>query len=125
MPGLAQHSESAPLAENRSAFRLIALNAAVTITYFAAGNLGLKLAFVHSSATAVWPPTGIAMAAALAFGPGVGPGIFPGAFLTNVMTAVSAATAFGIATGNTIEALLGAFLIPRYARGRPGRVRMA
>src|SRR5213080_1537796 len=31
--------------------------------YFAAGKLGLKLAFVNSSASAVWPPTGIALAA--------------------------------------------------------------
>lgn len=118
MVGLAQQSDSAALAARRSAFQLAALNAIVAIAYFAAGKLGLKLAFVHASATAVWPPTGIAMAAALVLGPGVGPGVFLGAFLTNVTTAVSAATAFGIATGNTIEALLGAFLVHRFARGR-------
>ena len=117
MVGLAHQSDSASLAERRTAIQLVALNAAVAVAYFAAGRLGLKLAFVHASATAVWPATGIAMAAALAFGPRIGPGVFLGAFLTNATTAVSAATAFGIATGNTIEALLGAFLIHRFARG--------
>ena len=102
----------------RSALQWVALNLAVAVAYFTAGKLGLQLAFVHASATAVWPPTGIAMAAALGLGPGIAPGIFLGAFLTNVTTAVSAATAFGIATGNTIEALLGAFLVHRFARGR-------
>ena len=118
MVGLVQQSDSASLAVRRSALQWVALNLAVAVAYFAAGKLGLQLAFVHASATAVWPPTGIAMAAALAFGPGVGPGIFLGAFLTNVTTIVSAATAFGIATGNTIEALLGAFLVHRFAHGR-------
>ena len=36
---------------------------ALTGLYFVAGKLGLSLAFVHASATAVWPPTGIALAA--------------------------------------------------------------
>lgn len=118
MVGLAQQSDSASLAVRRSTIQWVAWNGAVALAYFAAGKLGLKLALVHSSATAVWPPTGIAMAAALALGPGIGPGVFLGAFLTNVTTAVSAATAFGIATGNTIEALLGAFLVHRFAHGR-------
>jgi len=118
MVALVQQSNSAFVAARRSVTRLVALNAAVAIAYFVAGKLGLKFAFVNASATAVWPPTGIAMAAALAFGPGIAPGVFLGAFLTNVTTAVSTGAAFGIATGNTIEALLGAFLVRRFAHGR-------
>ena len=34
--------------------------AALAIVYFIAGKLGLLLAFVHPSATAIWPCTGIA-----------------------------------------------------------------
>jgi diguanylate cyclase (GGDEF)-like protein/PAS domain S-box-containing protein len=117
MVGLAQQSDSISPAARRSATQLVALNAAMALTYFVAGKLGLQLAFVHASATAVWPPTGIAMAAALAFGPRIAPGIFLGAFLTNVTTAGSVATSLGIASGNTIEALLGAFLVHRFARG--------
>src|SRR5437879_11290820 len=36
---------------------LVAITAAV---YFLTGKIGLRLAFVHPSATLVWPPTGIA-----------------------------------------------------------------
>jgi integral membrane sensor domain MASE1 len=35
----------------------------LTALYFVAGKLGLKLAFVNASASAVWPPAGIALAA--------------------------------------------------------------
>src|SRR3989441_4700408 len=42
-----------------------ALVAGLAAVYFAAAKLGLKLAFLHSSATAVWPPSGIALAAFL------------------------------------------------------------
>jgi integral membrane sensor domain MASE1 len=41
-----------------------------------------------------------------------------GAFLVNVTTAGSVATSLGIATGNTLEAVVGAYLVRRYARGR-------
>ena len=85
--------------------------------YFVAGKLGLSLAFVHASATAVWPPTGIALAALLLYGRSLWPGIFLGAFLVNVTTAVSVASSLGIATGNTLEALLGVWLVQRWAGG--------
>src|SRR4030095_10638961 len=48
--------------------------------YFVAGKLGLSLAFVHASATAVWPPTGIALAALRLHGPQMWPAIFLGSF---------------------------------------------
>src|SRR5438105_12404182 len=95
-------------------WRLVAL----TGVYFVAGKLGLSLAFVHASATAVWPPTGIALAALLLFGPRVWPGVLIGAFLVNLTTAGSAVSSAGIAIGNTLEALLAAYLVNRYAAGR-------
>ncbi|HZC81433.1 MAG TPA: MASE1 domain-containing protein [Nitrospiraceae bacterium] len=85
--------------------------------YFLAGKLGLLLAFVHASATAVWPPTGIALAAFLLLGYRVWPGIFLGAFLVNLTTAGSVATTIGIAIGNTLEGLAGAYLVNRFAHG--------
>src|SRR3989441_7915847 len=89
----------------------------LTLVYFVAGKLGLLLAFVHASATAVWPPTGIALAAFLLLGYRVWPGIFLGAFLVNLTTAGSVATTIGIATGNTLEGLVGAHLVNRFAHG--------
>jgi PAS domain S-box-containing protein len=86
--------------------------------YFVAGKLGLMLAFVHANATAVWPPTGIALAAFMLFGFRVWPAILLGAFLVNLTTAGSVATSLGIAVGNSLEGLLGAVLVERFAHGR-------
>lgn len=85
--------------------------------YFASAKLGLRLAFVHASATAVWPPTGIALAAFLLLGYRFWPAVFLGAFLANLTTAGDAATSICIAAGNTLEGLLGAALLNRYAGG--------
>src|SRR5260221_9879701 len=50
----------------RSRFpRDLPLLAALAAVYFVAGKLGLKVAFLNASATAVWPCTGIALAAFL------------------------------------------------------------
>lgn len=86
--------------------------------YLVAGKLGLLLAFVHPSATAVWPPAGLALAALLVWGVHLWPGVFLGAFLANVTTAGTVATSLGIATGNTLEVLAGAYLVNRFANGR-------
>jgi diguanylate cyclase (GGDEF)-like protein len=86
--------------------------------YFVAGKLGLRLAFAHPNATAVWPPTGLALAAFLILGYRVWPAIFVSAFLVNITTAGSVASSIGIGVGNTLEGLIGAFLVNRFAGGR-------
>jgi signal transduction histidine kinase len=86
--------------------------------YVATGKLGLMLASVNPSATAVWAPTGIALASFLLLGYRVWPGILLGAFLANVTTAGTVGTSIGIALGNTLEGLWGAYLVNRFARGR-------
>jgi PAS domain S-box-containing protein len=96
----------------------LALIGMLASVYFIAGKLGLTLAFVHASATVVWPPTGIALAACLVFGSRVWPGILLGAFLVNITTEGTVATSLGIAVGNTLEGLLGACLVNRFAHGR-------
>ena len=90
---------------------------ALAAVYFAAAKLGLMLAFVHASATAVWPPTGIALASMLLLGPRVWPAILLGAFLANATTAGNLWTSLGIATGNTLEGVLGAWLVTRFGNG--------
>ena len=90
----------------------------LAIVYLIAGKLGLLLAFVNPSATAVWAPTGIALAATLMFGYRVWPGVMVGAFLVNVTTTGSIVTSLGIAAGNTLEGLAGAYLVTRFAHGR-------
>src|SRR5262249_57876449 len=46
------------------------------------------------------------------------PAVLLGAFVVNVTTAGSVATSVGIAAGNTLEALAGAWLVNRFAGGR-------
>ncbi len=89
----------------------------LTLIYFIAGKLGLKLAFLYASASPVWPPAGIALAALLLLGYRVWPAIFLGAFLVNVTTAGNIATSLAIAAGNTLEGVCGAWLVNRFAGG--------
>ena len=99
-------------------WRLVIEPTLLAVVYFVAGKLGLLLGLLHPSASAVWAPTGISLAALLILGYRVWPGIFAGAFLVNAATAGSLATSLGIATGNTLEAVIGAALVNRFANGR-------
>jgi anti-anti-sigma factor len=89
----------------------------VAAVYFIGAKLGLKLAFLHPSATPVWPGTGIALASLLLLGSRAWPGIFLGAFLANLTTTGTVWTSLGIAAGNTLEGVIGAYLIGTYAGG--------
>ncbi|HKQ60224.1 MAG TPA: MASE1 domain-containing protein [Candidatus Polarisedimenticolaceae bacterium] len=97
--------------------RRLFVPALLGVSYYAAGRLSLKLAVIHPSASAVWPPTGIAIASLLLLGRRAWPVIAAGAFLVNLQAAGSVLTAAGIAAGNTLEGLLGAFLAERFAEG--------
>ena len=88
----------------------------VAILYFAGAELGLSLAALHSNVTPVWPPTGIAIASLLIFGRQVWPGIFVGALAANLLTNIPVLSSFGIAIGNTLEALVAYWLLRRSKR---------
>jgi diguanylate cyclase (GGDEF)-like protein len=90
----------------------------VCAVYMTAAKLSLRLASIHPSATPIWPPTGIALSVFLALGTRFWPAIFIGAFVVNVTTHGSATTSLAIATGNTLEGMLGAYLVMRFANGR-------
>jgi PAS domain S-box-containing protein len=90
----------------------------VTLAYFLTGELGLSLAYLHANVSPVWPPTGLAIAAVWALGFRVWPAVWAGAFLVNLLTDVSAGAAFGIAVGNTLEALSAVFLLHRFVGSR-------
>lgn len=96
----------------------IAVTAGLAVVYFAAGKFGLSFASVHASATAVWPCTGIAIAAFLVYGYEVWPGILIGAFLVNLTTAGNVQTSLGIAIGNMLEGIVACYLVKRFARGK-------
>ena len=101
----------------RNTLQLLGTILVLTGIYVLAAKLGLSLAFIHPSATPVWPPTGITLAALLILGNRVWPGILLGAFLANITTAGSVTTSLAIAGGNTLEGLVGAYLVNRFANG--------
>jgi PAS domain S-box-containing protein len=85
----------------------------VALVYFGTAKLGLSFAFIHSSVSPIWPPTGIAIAAVLLLGIRVWPGIFLGALLVNTSTSAAIPATLGIAFGNTLEALLARLVLQR------------
>jgi PAS domain S-box-containing protein len=93
--------------------RTLALILGLAAVYFGAAKVGLSLAIMAEQVSAVWPPTGIALVAVLVFGYHVWPGIVLGAFLANATANEPLVTAIGIAVGNTLESLAGAWLLRR------------
>ena len=90
---------------------------AVAIVYAALAKSSLALASINPSASPIWPPTGFALAIALLLGYRVWPAIFIAAFIVNVTTAGSLFTSLAIATGNTLESVVGAYIINRWSNG--------
>lgn len=95
----------------------------LAIVYFLAGRLGLLLAIPPGYATAIFPSSGIALAALLLFGNRLWLGVLLGSFILNLsmspqMTSIlstNGLVAISIAIGATLQTLLAAFLIRRYA----------
>jgi signal transduction histidine kinase/DNA-binding response OmpR family regulator/integral membrane sensor domain MASE1 len=96
----------------------------LAICYALVARASMVLAFAHTNATPVWPPSGIALAAVLLLGPRIWPAIVAGAFAANLATFHAngvplgggvALASFAIAAGNALEALAGAWLLRRYA----------
>ena len=105
--------------------RYLGMAAAVALVYFGAAKFGLSLAFSTKQVTALWPPTGIALAALLLGGYRVWPGIFIAAFAINALVGDSVLVAAGIAVGNTLGPVIARLSLIRFGRFDPslGRVR--
>ena len=86
--------------------------------YYGAAKLGLDLAYANSSVTAVWAPTGIALAALVLGGRRFIPAVALGALLANGWTGVPLGTVLGITLGNTLEAVVGAWLLLHFCFDR-------
>ena len=95
------------------AAKTAAIAVAVGVAYAVAAQLGFRAAFVAQQVTTVWAPTGIAQAALLLWGIKLWPAVWLGAFAANALTHIPLWAAAGIATGNTLEAVAAAWILPR------------
>jgi PAS domain S-box-containing protein len=94
--------------------RYLAQIAVVGAAQFAAGKLG---DFLSSGGIGpVWPASGIALGAILVCGYSVWPGVAAGAFLLTFFSPLPHWTAVVYAAGTTVAALIGAFLLRRFAK---------
>lgn len=100
------------------AMKAICKIAILATVYTIAGKFGLLLASLSPSVSAVWPPSGIAVAALVLWGWQLWPAVFLGAFVVNITTAGTVWTSLGIACGNTLEALLASFLMNQFCAGK-------
>lgn len=82
--------------------------------YFITAKICLGINPVNTFATLVWAPTGISLAALLLYGLELWPGILIGAFMVNFITGAPLPSALGIGIGNTLEAILGFYLIKNF-----------
>ena len=96
----------------------------LALAYFVTGKLGTFLAIPPGYATAIWPPSGIALAGILIYGYRAWPGIVLGSFLVNLSTSiagspseilVSVTITLAIGSGASLQAIVGAYLVRRFA----------
>ena len=85
--------------------------AIVFAAYVATARAGLAVDAVSGYATLVWAPSGISLAALVAWGFGMWPAVALGAVVANVWAGAPLPVALAIAAGNAGEALLGAWLL--------------
>jgi PAS domain S-box-containing protein len=102
----------------RAQARYLGTLLAVALAYFVLAKLCLRLASINPSASPIWPPTGLALAAMLLGGLRMWPAVFIAAFAANVTTAGTPATSALIALGNTLEAVIGGAMIEAWSGGR-------
>ncbi|HZL21606.1 MAG TPA: MASE1 domain-containing protein [Polyangia bacterium] len=88
--------------------------AVLFVAYAITARIGLSFDALGGIATTVWPPTGIALAALTLRGPRLWPAVFLAAFAVNANVGIPLLSALIIATGNTLEAVMGALLLRRF-----------
>lgn len=83
--------------------------------YFLFAKIGIMFSYDHSSITVVWPPTGIALGAILLFGHRLWPGITLGIVVLMVSNRDPWIAVVGVSIGNTLHAVVGAWMLKRWA----------
>ncbi len=99
----------------------------VAVVYFLSAYLGILLAFHDTYTFPVWPPVGIGLAMVILLGPRTWPGIMIGSLISYMLLFWLTNISFGsasilastiISTGNTLEILVGFYLLQRFVSVR-------
>ncbi|MDO8527123.1 MAG: MASE1 domain-containing protein [Deltaproteobacteria bacterium] len=106
----------------KKVLQYLAILIGLSILYFSSAQLGLLFSFQQTNATPIWPPSGLAFAAILLLGARVWPGIFLGAIWINTTIFLGQHLemgpalffATGISIGNTLEAVVGAWILKKF-----------
>lgn len=84
--------------------------------YTIVAKISLAAAAAHHVVSSIWPPAGIAVFVLVRFGLRFWPAVTLGAFALNASSGISPLGALAIAAGNTLESLVGAWLLTRVAK---------
>src|ERR1051325_7602743 len=87
--------------------------ALLAAAYFAAAKVSLLAAIPPGYATAIWPPSGIALAGLLPGGNRLWPGVWLGSFAANLTVEGALLASLVIATGSALQAFAVATLVRR------------
>ena len=91
--------------------------------YYGAAKIGLRLAYLHGTVTALWPPVGVGIAALVLYGTRLWPGIVIGDLLVGDYS-TPMGTVLGQTVGNTLEVVVAALLLRRLIGARTGLERV-
>nr|WP_297529923.1 CHASE domain-containing protein [uncultured Roseateles sp.] len=126
---MADASSPAPSTESTTsdagdAVRLVLLNIALALAYAALGVLALKLILPPDFVSPIYPAAGLAVAAALRWGPGVLPGIAIGGAAVSLTIGIDRAHVqplqpLLVGLGGALQAWLGAWLAKRWTGAHP------
>jgi signal transduction histidine kinase/ActR/RegA family two-component response regulator len=106
--------------------RFILQSLLIVTLYVVTARLGLMLAVDPGNVSAIWPPSGIAFAAVIFLGARALPGIWLGSFIINTwffaghqhLAIPGPLAAFCIASGSTMQAALGSYLLRKFIGSR-------
>jgi signal transduction histidine kinase len=105
-------------ARGRALLYLVSV-ALVAVAYYAAGRIGLELAYLNGAVAALWPPAGLGLAVLFLYGVRLWPGIVVGdLWLGDYSTPFG--TVVGQTFGNTLALVVAALLLRRLTNGRAG-----
>ncbi|HEV7288853.1 CHASE domain-containing protein [Sphingomonas sp.] len=128
MIGNSRENSRAPHNQTSSLIRILCAGLVLAVCYFGAGYIGRSLAVPPGYATIIWPASGVALCALIAFGGRLWPGIWLGSFAFNVASSYDSVAGFdqawhvylvaaGIGIGASMQAVFALRMTKAFSEG--------